>query len=201
MKKNILILSAFIVTLFVSGCSLTATTSYKCSKTSVSNGITTKIMYDIEHNNDTVESVKITYDYDLDDDNNNNNNNNVDNTILGNMIEEDIDGLNADTDGNSDSDNDEVIDGIVGDTFDAIVNGVTDTILDLSGLKNRHVMVSDRFSDVEGLTIDVEEDTNDHYKVVYDIDMAKISDDDLDIFNLDRSFKTLKDNYSDMTCS
>lgn len=198
MKKSILVLSTIFVTVFITGCSLTGMETYSCTSTSTSaDGLTTKITYDITHSNDTVDVVKITYDYRQED-----NDENEDSTMLSNTIErvvgDDVDGLNADTDGNSDTDNDEVIDGIVGDTLDAIVNGVTDTIVDIAGLKDRHNVVSDRYGDLEGVTINVEDSDEDSYKVVYDIDMAKISDDDLDIFNLDRSFETLKGNYNSL---
>lgn len=198
MKKSILVLSTIFVTVFITGCSLTGMETYSCTSTSTSaDGLTTKITYDITHSNDTVDMVKITYDYRQED-----TDENEDSTMLSNTIErvvgDDVDGLNADTDGNSDTDNDEVIDGVVGDTLDAIINGVTDTIVDIAGLKDRHNVVSDRYGDLEGVTINVEDSDDDSYKVVYDIDMAKISDDDLDIFNLDRSFETLKGNYNSL---
>ena len=75
---------------------------------------------------------------------------------------------------------------------------MVDTIVDIAGLKDRHNVVSDRYGDLEGVTINVEDSDEDSYKIVYDIDMAKISDDDLDIFNLDRSFETLKGNYNSL---
>lgn len=200
MKKSILIFSTLFITIFLSGCSLTGMDTYSCTSTTTDdNGLTTKITYDITHSDDTVDMVKITYDYEQDDDDNNDDDslmNMVDD--MTNMIDDDIDGLNADTDGNSDTDNNEVVDGVVGDTLDAIVNGVTDTIIDIAGLRERHNIVSDRYGKLEGVTIKVENDDEDSYKVVYDIDMAKISDDDLDIFNLDRSFETLKGNYNSL---
>ena len=195
MKKSILIFSTLFVTIFLSGCSLTDMETYSCTSTTTDdNGLTTKITYDITHSDDTVDMVKITYDYEQED--NDDMGNMVDD--MANMIDDDIDGLNADTDGNSDADNNEVVDGVVGDTLDAIVNGVTDTIIDIAGLRERHNVVSNKYGKLEGVTITVEDDTEDSYKVVYDIDMAKISDDDLDIFNLDRSFETLKGNYNSL---
>lgn len=195
MKKSIIIFSTLFITIFLSGCSLTGMETYSCTSTTTSdNGLTTKITYDITHSDDTVDMVKITYDYEQDDDDT------IGNMVddMTNMIDDDIDGMNADTDGNSDTDNDEVVDGVVGDTLDAIVNGVTDTIIDIAGLRERHNVVSDRYGDLEGVTITVDDSDEDSYKVVYDIDMAKISDDDLDIFNLDRSFETLKGNYNSL---
>ena len=104
--------------------------------------------------------VRITYDYEQDD-NDNDMTNMVDD--MTNMIDDDIDGLNADTDGNSDTDNNEVVDGVVGDTLDAIDNGVTDTIIDIAGLRERHNVVSDRYGKIEGVTIKVENDDEDSY--------------------------------------
>ena len=195
MKKSIIIFSTLFITIFLSGCSLTGMDTYSCTSTTNDDyGLTTKITYDITHSDDTVDMVKITYDYEQEDDDS------LMNMVddMTNMIDDDIDGLNADTDGNSDTDNNEVVDGVVGDTLDAIVNGVTDTIIDIAGLRERHNIVSDRYGKIEGVTIKVENDDEDSYKVVYDIDMAKISDDDLDIFNLDRSFETLKGNYNSL---
>lgn len=193
MKKSLTIFSTLFITIFLSGCSLTGMETYSCTSTTTDdNGLTTKITYDITHSGDTVDMVKITYDYEQDD--NDTMGNMVDD--MTNMIDDDIDGLNADTDGNSDTDNNEVVDGVVGDTLDAIVNGVTDTIIDIAGLRDRHNVVSDRYGNIEGVTITVEDDEEESYKVVYDIDMAKISDDNLDIFNLDRSFETLKGSYN-----
>lgn len=195
MKKSILILSAIFVTLFISGCSLMGEEMYSCTSTTTDdNGLTTKITYDITHSDDTVNKVKITYDYEQKKDDSLSNK--VDN--ITNIIDNDVDGLNADTDGNTDSDNEKVIDGVVGDTLDAIVNGVTDTIIDLAGLRERHNVVSDKYGKLEGVTISVEDSDEDSYKVVYNIDMAKISDDNLDIFNLDRSFNKLKGNYNSL---
>ena len=130
MKKSILVLSTIFVTVFITGCSLTGMETYSCTSTSTSaNGLTTKITYDITHSNDTVDMVKITYDYRQED-----TDENEDSTLVSNTIErvvgDDVDGLNADTDGNSDTDNNEVVDGVVGDTLDAIVNGIADTIIE-----------------------------------------------------------------------
>ena len=156
MKKSILIFSTLFVTIFLSGCSLTGADTYSCTSTTTDdNGLTTKITYDITHSDDTVDMVRITYDYEQDD-NDNDMTNMVDD--MTNMIDDDIDGLNADTDGNRDTDNNEVVDGVVGDTLDAIVNGVTDTIIDIAGLRERHNVVSDRYGKIEGVTIKVEND-------------------------------------------
>ena len=198
MKKSLIIFSTLFITIFLSGCSLTGMKTYSCTSTTTDdNGLTTKITYDITHSSDTVDMVKITYDYEQDDDNDSDSLMNMVDDMK-NMIDDDIDGLNADTDGNSDTDNNEVVDGVVGDTLDAIVNGIADTIIDIAGLRERHNVVSDRYGKLEGVTIKVEDNDEDSYKVVYDIDMAKISDDDLDIFNLDRSFETLKGNYNSL---
>ena len=58
------------------------------------------------------------------------------------------------------------------------------------------------YSNITGFTSNVENNTNNSYKVVYDLDLTKISDDDIGKFNVDRSYTTLKDNYTNqgLTC-
>ena len=64
MKKSLIIFSTLFITIFLSGCSLTGMETYSCTSTTTDdNGLTTKITYDITHSSDTVDMVKITYDY------------------------------------------------------------------------------------------------------------------------------------------
>ena len=192
MKKLLLCLSTL---LLISGCG-EKNSKLTCTSQNRSSYMTTDTKYDIEYDDNKVKTVTITYDYKKNDDNTNpadNNNNNKD-------------GVNADTDGttkdNDDNNNgvtssDEIIDGAVGDTIDGIVDGVTDTILDISGIRNTYDNQIATYENIEGFSYDIKEDTDNKYKVVYKIDFDKISDSDLTRFNLDRDLDTIKSNYED----
>lgn len=191
MKK---LLSAFFVLLIMSGCDVN-TKSLSCSNTSTANGITTKTTYDIDYKDDDVKKIKITYDYIQDND-----------VTTDNTTTDDMDGTNADTDGldtddNKDADvsSDDVVDGVVGDAIDSAIDGVTDTILDLAGIRDTYSNQISTYGDIKGFSYEVDTDTDDEYKVIYTIDMDKISDDDLSRVNIaTRDFSDLKDSYQDM---
>jgi hypothetical protein len=199
MKKLLIGLS---VLFLISGCGEN-NEKLTCTSTNTTNGMTTDTKYDIEYKDDKVKYVTITYDYKQD--NTTTDTNTTDNT-------NDTDGVNADTDGttNDNDDNndgattsDEVIDGAVGDTIDGVVDGVTNTILDIAGIKSTYDNQITSYKDIEGFSYEVKEDTDDEYKIVYKIDLDKISDSDLTRFNLDRDLTTVKSNYEDSgyTCS
>lgn len=193
MKKILVSLS---ILLLMSGCN-EETKTLSCSNTSEANGIVTKTKYDIKYMDDEVKHVTITYDY-----------------SQNNTMNNDVDGTNADTDGldqnkennTTTNDNnlqsDEVIDGVVGDAIDSTINGVKDTILDLAGIKNNYQNQMSTFDNMEGFSYKVDVDNDNEYKVIYDIDMDKISDNDLARFNIGRDYSNIKSNYSDLgyTC-
>ncbi len=216
MKK--LLVSLFIIFL-MSGCGNNKT--LKCTTNRSANSISNDAEAKIEYQNDDVKFVTITYDYNQDD-----------NTVTGNATvtttdengtttttnttttttgTNNTDGVNADTDGitnDGDATNDgntsgnEVIDGAVGNTIDTVINGVTDTILDIAGIKNTYENQLSAYDDIEGFSYKVDVDEDNEYKVVYKIDMDKISDSDLARFNLDRNLNTLRSNYEGLgyTC-
>lgn len=197
MKKLLIVLS---VLFLMSGCEANTTDTLSCSSTTVTNGVTTKTTYDIDYMNDDVKYVTITYDYSQD---NVSNNTSDDNNTM--------DGLNADTDGISEDDSndnnqalesDDVVDGVVGDVIDGTVNGVTETILDLAGIKNRYENQLTTYDNIEGFSYRVDVNSDTEYKVIYEIDMDKISDDDLTRFNVTRDFSDIQDDYegSGYTC-
>lgn len=195
MKKLLIALS---IVFLMSGCGEEEKT-LSCKSTSTANGVTTNTEYKIKYINEDVKHVTITYDYTQDNNTTNNDNNNMD-------------GANADTDGlttnkddttnNADTKADDVVDGVVGDTIDGIVDTVTDTILDLSGIKSTYENQMSTYDNIDGFKYKVDTDTDNEYKVTYDIDMDKISDSDLTRFNLDRNLKTLRTNEenSGYTC-
>lgn len=186
MKK---LLTAISILFIMSGCGEN-TESLSCSSTTTANGVTTKTTYDVKYNKDDVKFVTITYDY--------------------NQTEkkEDVDGLNADTDGLDNDDNnntlnsDDVVDGVVGDVIDGTVNGVKETILDLAGIKNRYENQLSSYDNVNGFSYKVDVDSDTEYKIIYEIDMDKISDNDLSRFDVSRDFAEAKANYEDLgyTC-
>ena len=156
-----------------------------CTKETTYNGLTSGTKYEVTYKNDEVKHVKITYDY------------NQDTTT---------DGVGTGTDGTTNEDGkvkqeDGVVGGAVGEATSDIIGGIYDTILDLSGLKTRHTNQINN-TNIEGFTSKVEGNTNTSYKVVYDLDLTKISDTDITKFNVDRNFTTLKNNYTNqgLTC-
>lgn len=193
MKKLLIVLS---VLFLMSGCNENNDT-LSCSSTTTANGVTTRTKYDIEYMDDDVKNVTITYDYSQDNANDDN---------------DEMDGVNADTDGldeednindnNAGMDSDDVVDGVVGDTIDGVVDGVTDTILDIAGIKDRYENQLSTYDNIEGFTYNVDVDSATEYKITYKIDMDKISDNDLTRFDVTRDFSDIRDNYEGLgyTC-
>ena len=187
MKKILIALSVLFI---MSGCNQN-TDSLSCSSTTTANGVTTKTKYDIDYIDDDVKYVKITYDYSQPNTNNN-----------------DTDGLNTDTDGMDEDNNnntiesDDIVDGVVGDTIDDTVDGVKDTILDLAGIKNRYENQLSTYDNIEGFSYKVDVDSTTEYKIIYEIDMDKISDSDLARFDVTRDFSDIRANYEELgyTC-
>ena len=209
MKK--LLVSLFILFL-MSGCGNTMT--LKCTTNKSANSVSNDAQAKIEYQNNDVKFVTITYDY-KEEDNivtgdatiTTENNDGTTNTTSENAM----DGVNADTDGmtndgdtkkDGNTSSDEVIDGVVGDTIDTVINGVTDTILDIAGIKNAYENQLSSYDDIEGFSYKVDVDEDNEYRVVYKIDMNKISDEDLSRFNLDKNLDTLRSNYEGLgyTC-
>lgn len=188
MKKILIALSVLFI---MSGCD-EKTDTLSCTQKTTVNGMTTNTTYDVEYVDDNVKYVTITYDYSQD------------------SNKDDMDGVNADTDGLSETDNnnnnnldsDDVVDGVVGDVVDETVEGVTETILDIAGIKNRYENQLANLDNIEGFSYEVDMDNNTEYKIIYKIDMDKISDTDLANFNAVRSLSEIRTNYEDLgyTC-
>ena len=184
MKKALIALS---IILLISGCG-EETKTLSCKMTDSTRALTTNTEYNIKYINDEVKKVIITYDY--------NNTRNSD----------DVDGTNADTDGldqNTNTDNndntlesDDVVDGVVGDAIDGTVNGIKDTILDLAGIKDTYQNQMSDFDNMEGFTYRIDKDNDNEYKIIYEIDLDKINDTDLNRFDIDKSFTTLETNLN-----
>lgn len=209
MKKILVFLGILLV---MSGCAEN-TEKLSCDSTTTSNGVTTMTRYDIDYQKDDVKKVTITYDYTQDTTgntttNDGNTTNDTNNTAT--QSREKQDGVNSDSDGlteENDSDknlkSDDVVDGVVGDAIDGTVDGVTNTILDLAGIRTTLENQMSTYNNIKGFSYKVDKNIDNEYKVIYSIDMDKISDNDLSRFNIPtRDFSDLKKNYQDLgyTC-
>lgn len=172
-----------------------------CTTENTTNGLTSGTEYLVTYQDDEVSHVTITYNYNQD--------THTDGVGTGTdgTTEDGVENKTTDDnkiDGvieNNNQDNDGIVDGIVGDAADMLIGGIYNTILDISGLKDRHTNDMNT-TNIEGFTSSVKNNTNNSYKVVYDLDLTKISDDDISRFNVDRSYTTLKKNYTNqgLTC-
>jgi len=125
-------------------------------------------------------------------------NNNDNNTSNRTNTQKNTDGVGTGTDGTTNDtqiDNDGIVDGIVGSAIDGIVGGVTDVILDVAGLRDRHATVQNTYGNIQGFSVQNTTDTNNNYKVTYVIDYDTISDNDLRTLNLSRDLDTLRSSY------
>lgn len=202
MKKKFtsIIFSIFLLT----GCGAGATKTMNCSYEATTGNITTSIVYNVDHEEDEIKKIRVTYDYYQNGDTNNINDddaNEIDNTG------DNMDGIGTGTDGTTNDtqiDNDGIIDGIVGSTIDKIINGVTDTILDISGIRDRHTNIQNMYGNMNGFSVQNTNDTNpNNYHVTYIIDYDNMNDADLNTLNLSRDINTLKSIYTNQgfTCT
>ena len=118
-----------------------------------------------------------------------------------NTIDEnqDMDGVGTGTDGTTNDtqlDNDGIIDGVVGSTLDSIINGVTDVILDISGIRDRHTNIQNTYANTPGFSVQNVNDVDNTYTVSYVIDYDTITDNDLAGLNLSRNIDVLRSNYT-----
>ena len=186
MKKVLFLSSALI--LMLTGCGAGVSETMSCTYENSSNNITTKITYNVDHEDDTVKKVRINYDYHQD----------VINDTDGDGLN-DIDGVGTGTDGttaDTQVDDDGIIDGVVGSAIDSIINGVTDVILDVSGIRDRHADVQSTYGNMNGFSVqNTTDNTDNDYKVTYIIDYDNISDSDLATLNLSRNVNNLRNIY------
>jgi len=179
MKKIILFSLASIILL--TGCDLSATDTLSCTLENTAGSLTTKVNYNIDYENDTVKKVRIMYDYNQ--------------TTARNQQ---TDGVGTGTDGTTNdtqADEDGIIDGVVGETFNDLLGGMTDIILDVAGLKDRHATIQNNYNNINGFSVGNTTDTDNNYTVNYVIDYDQITDNDLARLNLSRDLTTLKNNY------
>ena len=185
--KKLLVLSSMLM-LILTGCGAGVTDTLSCTYENTGSNLSTKITYNIDHQDTEVKKVRVTYDYHMD----------VINDTDGDG-RNDVDGVGTGTDGTTNDtqiDDDGIIDGVVGSAIDSVINGVTGVILDVAGLRDRHSMVQNNYGNINGFSL---QNTNDidenNYHVTYIIDYDTISDDDLATLNLSRDFDSLRNNY------
>ena len=186
MKKLLVLAIALMVTL--TGCGAGATETMSCTYENMTGNLTTKITYSVDHMDNEVKKMRVTYDYHTDviDDTDGDGRN-------------DIDGVGTGTDGTTNDtqiDDDGIVDGIVGSAIDSVINGVTGVILDVSGLRDRHTTVQNTYGNINGFSVQNTNDIADNnYHVTYVIDYDTISDADLGTLNLSRDIDSLRNNY------
>ena len=193
--KKLFILSCASIFL-LTGCGATETLS--CEYRDTTDTMTTKIHYDIDHQDEEIKKVRITYNYDFTDNANDNTRTTGDTTMNNNGTTTHTDGVGTGTDGTTSDtniDDDGIVDGVVGSVIDTIVGGVTGVILDAAGLRDRHNTVQNTYGNVNGFSVQNTNDANNNYRVTYVIDYDTITDSDLARFNLSRDFDSLRTTY------
>ena len=188
--KRIIILS-FIMIFVLTGCGAGVTETLSCSYDAINGNISTSTVYNVDYQDKEVKKVRVTYKY--------HQNNPV--TYDENTDEntDEIDGVGTGTDGTTNDtqmDNDGIIDGAVGSAIDSVINGVTSVILDIAGIRDRHMNVQNMYGNINGFSVQNIDDMSDNdYTVTYIIDYDNISDDDLATLNLSRDIDTIRSNY------
>lgn len=190
----------------LTGCGAGATDTMSCTYENAGTNLTTKMTYKIDYEGKEVKKLRVTYDYrqntnsnttNGNDDIGTNNGNTDNNGTTGNN---NTDGVGTGTDGTTNDtqpDNDGIIDGVVGSAIDSVINGVTGTILDISGIRDRHANVQNTYGNITGFSVqNTNDNTDNNYHVTYVIDYDTISDNDLATLNLSRDIDTLRSNYT-----
>ena len=167
MKKVLLIIAVIAV---LSGCTAN-TKTLTCTSETKSGNITSKTKYMIDYDGNDVKKLTATYDY----------------------KDNHTDGVGTGTDGTTsdkDPDSNGIVDGVVGEALDDVVTGVTDTILDISGIKTRHNTRFGSYTNTEGFTTKIDNDNDNDYTVTYTYDLTKLTDTGIPNFGINRERKT-----------
>lgn len=194
MKKALIILVA-VVTL--SGCGTNEMTT--CTNETKVGNITSKTVYTVEHKDNDVKKIMITYEY---------NDNHTDGALTGtdgttkDKIADEEDNPKETNENKTKTDNDGLIGGATKEALDDIVTGITDGILDIAGIKESHNTRFDTYTSVEGFTRNVDVDNANDYKVTYTYDLTKLSDADITALGVNKDYNALKKSYTDrgLTC-
>ena len=139
------------------------------------NNIMAKTTYNIDYHGTEINKIRLTYNY-------------KHNDI--------IDGVGTGTDGTTNDTNDEseqIVGGIIGNAFDEIINNVTDVILDIAGIRQRHVIVQNTYGNLPGFAVqNTQDDENNNYTVSYVIDFNMMSTSEIDSINMSKDLNTLR---------
>lgn len=179
MKRTLLVIAVITI---LSGCT-TDTKTLTCTTENTVGNITSKSSYMIDYNNNDVKRLTVTYDY----------------------RDNHTDGVGTGTDGTTEDNNDDdngIVDGVVGEALDDVISGVSDTILDISGIKTRHNTRFGSYTNTDGFKTMIDSDNDTDYKVTYTYDLSKLSDTDITTFGINKDFNTLKTTYTNrgLTC-
>ena len=194
MKKALIILIAVVA---LSGCGTNEMTT--CTNETKVGNITSKTVYTVEHKDNDVKKIMITYEY---------NDNHTDGVGTGtdgttkDKIADEEDNPKETNENKTKTDNDGLIGGATKEALDDIVTGITDGILDIAGIKESHNTRFDTYTSVEGFTRNVDVDNANDYKVTYTYDLTKLSDADITALGVNKDYNALKKSYTDrgLTC-
>lgn len=102
-----------------------------------------------------------------------------------------VDGVGTGTDGTT-SDKDDNKDN----------DGITDGIIDISGIKTRHDSKFGTYTNIKGFTSDVNVNDDTNYKVIYTYDLNTLSDNDINNLGINRDLNTFKTTLTNrgLTC-
>ena len=200
MKKVLMIFGIAGMSLLLAGCNNNDMLS--CTNEVNANGFVTKTTYNIEYKDNDVKHLKITYHYTKDTSVDGVGTGTDGSAVDGNDQNDNAGTIDTKATDDEDLNGDDIIDGAVGDAIDTTIDAVTDTILDIAGIRNTYNNQINSYSGINGFSSNVEVDKDDEYKIVYDIDFDTISDSDLNLFNASRDFDTLRSNYENqgLTC-
>ena len=159
--KKLFVLS-FASILLLTGCDATETLS--CSYTNNANNGTSRVTYDIDHEEDEIKKVRITYNYDFNNDNNNGNNGNNDTGTANNarIGGNNTNGNNDMNTGNTDNAATDVTNGNNdGNNTTGTINGVTNGTNDNTTNGNNGNTNNDN-NGITGYTTDTDTNNNDN---------------------------------------
>ena len=181
MKKFLLVALSLAV---LSGCG-GKTETLTCSNDNTVGTLTSKTTYTVEHMNNKVSTIKVTYDY---------SDNHIDGVGTG------TDGTTEDDD--SENEDNEIIGGTVGEVLDDVVTGVAGTVMDMAGVKDMHNARYNNYNTIEGFTRSIDTDNDTNYKITYTYDLSKLSDNDITTFGISKELDTLRSTYTNrgLTC-
>ena len=194
MKKALIILIAVVA---LSGCGTNEMTT--CTNETKVGNITSKTVYTVEHKDNDVKKIMITYEY---------NDNHTDGVGTGtdgttkDKIADEEENAKETNENKTKTDNDGLIGGAAKEALDDIVTGIADGIIDIAGIKESHNTKFGTYTRVEGFTRTVDVDNTNDYKVTYTYDLTKLSDTDITALGVNKNYNTLKQSYIDrgLTC-